>query len=223
MLIVQDFLTRRKIVFEKLVPYGFIKQGSNYEYSTPIVDGEFRMQVLISENGRIETKVIDASTNEEFVLHLVPEASGSFVGQVKEEYEEVLTSIQEYCTEKEVFKSETAKQVIAYVRDKYGDELEYLWKKFPDNAIWRRKDTNKWYAALLRISRRKLGVDSDEVVDVIDLRIEPAKIETLIDGIKYFPGYHMNKKNWYTICLDGSVSGNEICRRIDTSYRLAKK
>lgn len=222
-MIEKEFFTYWKVVFEKLIPYGFIKCERTYEYSTPILGGEFQMYVLISEDGRIETKVVDVSINEEFILHRVSSASGTFVGQVKIEYEEVLTAIRENCMEKDIFKSEEARQIISYVREKYGDELEYLWKKFPSNAIWRRKDSNKWYAALLTLSKRKLGIDSDEIIEIIDLRIESEKIDTLIDGVKYFPGYHMNKKSWYTICLDGSVSVEEICERIDESYRLAKK
>lgn len=219
----QVFLERRKVIFEKLIPYGFVKKERTYEYSTPILDGEFRMYVLISEEGQIETKVIDVSLGEEFVLHLIPGTGGSFIGRVKQEYEDVLTSIKENCTEKEVFKSEEAKKIISYVRETYGDELEYLWKKFPDNAIWRRKDSSKWYAALLTVSKRKLGLDADEMIEIIDLRVRPEEISALIDGMKYFPGYHMNKKSWYTICLDGSVPVDEICERIDASYQLAKK
>jgi len=33
----------------------------------------------------------------------------------------------------------------------------------------------------------------------------------------------MNKKHWYTVCLDGSVNIGEILRRIDESYGLAFK
>ncbi len=34
------------------------------------------------------------------------------------------------------------------------------------------------------------------------------------------PGYHMNKKHWNTIFLDGSVPSEEIARMIDDSYDL---
>ena len=37
------------------------------------------------------------------------------------------------------------------------------------------------------------------------------------------PGYHMNKKHWFTICLDGSIAIEEIFCRIDESFALAKK
>lgn len=112
-------------------------------------------------------------------------------------------------------KANYPKRQIAYIRDTYGDALEYLWQKFPDNAVVRRKDNRKWYAVLLTVSRRRLGFDSDERVEIIDLRMPPEEIEKQVDGVRLLPGYHMNKKHWVTVCLDGSVSFAEICRKID--------
>ncbi|MEK6615704.1 MAG: MmcQ/YjbR family DNA-binding protein [Bacteroidota bacterium] len=34
------------------------------------------------------------------------------------------------------------------------------------------------------------------------------------------PGYHMNKKHWNTVIIDGSVSDKQIYRWIDDSYNL---
>ena len=34
------------------------------------------------------------------------------------------------------------------------------------------------------------------------------------------PGYHMNKKHWNTVMIDGSVSDREVAEWIDASYRL---
>ena len=86
----------------------------------------------------------------------------------------------------------------------------------------RRKDSEKWFAVLLTVSRRKLGMDSDETVEIVDLRTQAENLSALVDGKKFFPGWHMNKKHWFTIILDGSVSFEEICRRIDKSWNLAK-
>ncbi|MDE7296593.1 MAG: MmcQ/YjbR family DNA-binding protein, partial [Clostridia bacterium] len=101
--------------------------------------------------------------------------------------------------------------------------LAHLWAKFPSNAIWRRKDNQKWYGILLLLSKRKLGLEGDEIVEMIDLRIEPSEIDKLVDGKTYFAGYHMNKRSWFTICLDGSVPTQTIFEYIDNSYRLALK
>jgi len=43
------------------------------------------------------------------------------------------------------------------------------------------------------------------------------------DEKSYFPGYHMNKKHWITICLDGSVPIEEIFCRLDESFAFAAK
>lgn len=122
-----------------------------------------------------------------------------------------------------IWKNDFTKKVISYVRQTYGDELEFLWPKFPNNAIWRRKDSGKWYAALLVVSKKKLGVDSDDIVEIIDLRMDPEMLTFLLDNKKYYPGYHMNKRHWCTIILDGSVSLEEIYARIDESFVLARK
>ncbi len=34
------------------------------------------------------------------------------------------------------------------------------------------------------------------------------------------PGYHMNKKHWNTILIDGAIPDSEICLMIDESYEL---
>ena len=102
-----------------------------------------------------------------------------------------------------------------------GENMGMSWKRSSDNAILRRKDTGKWYAAILTVAKSKLGIDSGEVVEIIDLRVKPEKLEALLQNDNYYPGWHMNKKSWYTIILDGSVDTEEICRGIDESYRLA--
>ncbi|MEQ6438208.1 MmcQ/YjbR family DNA-binding protein [Comamonas sp. w2-DMI] len=122
----------------------------------------------------------------------------------------------------EVFQSAGAQQVIAYAREKYQDELQFLWQRFPKNAILRRQDNDKWYAALLVLEKRKLGLNEDGLVDIIDLRGDPEAIRALVDGKRYFPGFHMNKKHWYTMCLDGSVPVEEVFARLDESYLLAR-
>lgn len=79
--------------------------------------------------------------------------------------------------------------------------------------VWRHTDCLK----------EKLGLQTDEIVEIIDLKLQPERIERIIDKERYFPGWHMNKKNWYTMILDNSVATEEICKKIDESYQLAIK
>ena len=220
---IKELFKFKKANFQKLKDYGFEKMENKYQFETPIFDGQFNMFVFVNENGEVSTKVIDNEMQDEYTLHLMSESVGEFVGKVRVEFERVLTDVRDKCFEKEVFKSEQAKQIVEYVRKNYGDELEFLWEKFAQDAIWRRKDNNKWYGLMIVLPKRKLGLDSDEVVDIIDLRIEPNDVETVVDNKKCFEAYHMNKKHWFTICLDGSVPTKTICNFIDNSYALAKK
>lgn len=34
------------------------------------------------------------------------------------------------------------------------------------------------------------------------------------------PGYHMNKKHWNTVFMDGSLTQKQLCEMIDHSYNL---
>ena len=218
----EDIFMRKKAVPEKLDAYGFRKIRNSRKYATDILNSEFRLEVNVDKNSVPDTKLTEIATGEEYVLYKT-DAVGTFVGDVRNAVANILQDIADCCYETAVFKAEQSVALISYVREKYGDELEYLWDKFPDNAVWRRKDNKKWYGALLSVSRRKLGIPSDEIVEIIDLRTAPEVIENLIDSVRFFPGWHMNKKHWYTIILDGTVSVDEICRRVDESYLLAKR
>lgn len=207
----------------RLLSFGFTEKEGGYFYSAPVAGGQFEMTVHISGAGSIHADVMDKPSGEKYILHLIPGTGGAFISGVREEYESILTAISETCFDTDFFQSDQAEKVLQYVKEKYNDRPEYLWPKYPGNAVLRRKDNSKWYAALLLLSKSKLGIESEEPVEIIDLRINTQETATLVDGRRYFPGYHMNKKNWITICLDGSVALEEILQRIDTSYDLANK
>ncbi len=218
-----DFFKFKKANFGKLTAYGFKRAGGNFIITKRLSGCGFLLTVTVNNLGQIFSEVIDDNLNEPYTLHLIDGASGGFVGQVRTDYENALKEIAEQCFDVEIFKNDCTKELIAAVKDFYGDELEFLWEKFSGNAVWRRKDNKKWYAAVLSVSKRKLGFDSDEIAEVIDLRIQPEKLEDLIDNKNYFPAYHMNKKHWFTIILDGSVPLDVIFDYLQNSYDLAKK
>ncbi len=216
-------LKHRRVNFKRLSAFGFCERAGGYEYTTDIAGAQMTLTLRIEKSGRLFSEVTDKDTGEEYILHRIEEAIGSFVGQVRLELEDTVEKVSAACFEPEIFKSPVTKAVIAYCLKRYGDSPEHLWEKAPDNAILRRQDNKKWYAAILTLKRSKLGLEGDGEVEIVDLRLPPEKIEETVDGIKYFPGYHMNKKHWITVCLDGSVDKKEIYARIDESYMLAKK
>ena len=217
----QQIFSDRRADPEKLRAYGFRETDGAYLYEQPLLSGAFTLRVRVRADGA-DACLIDAATDEPYTLFLVEDAQGSFIGEVRAAYCDALSDIAEACFAKTVFQSGYSKSVIEYARNTYGDELEFLWEKSPKNAILRRKDNRKWYAALLTISESKLGAFPDEEIEVLDLRAAPEAIPDMVDGKRVFAGYHMNKKHWITLPLDGTLPAEEICAMLDTSYALAK-
>ena len=219
---INNFIKDKKIDFKKLEEFGFELIDNSYYYYTSLLKNQFKMSVKISLDNSIFTEIIDTETNEPYILHLLEIKRSGYSEKVYKEYSEVLEKIKKECFEDEIFKANYTKEIVAYIKNKYGDELEFLWEKSPKNAVVRRKSSKKWYAVILTVSKRKLNLDSDEIIEVINLHNSPEEIEKLIDNKRYFPAYHMNKKHWCTICLDGTVELEEIYKLIDISYKLTK-
>lgn len=221
MIDIENLFGRLQPDWEKLRRFGFVQTGSGYIYETILPDGQFAVRITVAANGAVKADVIDSATGEIYVLVKVSAATGPFVGKIRSQFEQLVSDVSRQCFFPNAFKSKTAAQVLAYVRAKYGSEPEFLWEKFSGNAILRRSDNAKWYAVLINLPASKIGVAGEERIDIIDLRVEAQSVGSLIDGCCYFPAYHMNKKHWITICLDGLLPVEEICRRIDESYCLA--
>lgn len=63
------------------------------------------------------------------------------------------------------------------------------------------------------------GLDSDPLS--FNVKCDPdlaVELRERYDAVQ--PGYHMNKKHWNTITVDGSVSGKLLREWIDHSYEL---
>jgi predicted DNA-binding protein (MmcQ/YjbR family) len=57
----------------------------------------------------------------------------------------------------------------------------------------------------------------------INLKCDPVKAMELRERYESIqPGYHMNKKHWNTVLLDGTVPSKEVFRMIDHSYELVR-
>ena len=218
----EEFTKRKKPIPEKLTAYGFEKEGNMFRYSREIRDGEFTLTLEIGKDGAIGTELIEKETGEEYVLYKT-NASGAYVGGIRAAIGEVVGDVTGKCYETSVFRTEQAQMLREFVRETFGDELEFLWTQFPDNAVWRRKDNRKWYGAILTVEGRKLGLESERIEEIVDLRMDPKEAEEILSRANYYPGWHMNKKSWYTLILDGSISDGELKERLGESYRLAGK
>jgi len=83
----------------------------------------------------------------------------------------------------------------------------------PDVAVMKVRD--KMFATYARHSDGNIH---------INLKCDPDEALALRDVFDaVIPGYHMNKKHWNTVILDGSIPEGELERMIDRSYGLVVK
>lgn len=114
----------------------------------------------------------------------------------------------------------TREEIFKYAKEKFGTSPEYLWLKSPKNAILRNNENSKWYAAVLYVRKKQIRLPGEEYIDILDVKCDPILIGSLLNNNGYLPGYHMNKSNWITLLLDGSVPKDDVFNFIDLSYEL---
>ena len=49
-------------------------------------------------------------------------------------------------------------EIYRYMKKKYKAEPEFLWKRFPDYAVFRHQDNRKWFAIIMDVPAEKLGL-----------------------------------------------------------------
>ena len=109
--------------------------------------------------------------------------------------------------------------VFEYIKKKYKTSPEYLWKRYPEYAVFRHADNSKWFALQAAVPGDKLGIDRDEPVQIINVKVDDIFFRDMLikqEGI--IPAYHMNKQHWITVLLDGSVKQEQVFDLIDASY-----
>lgn len=111
------------------------------------------------------------------------------------------------------------KQLFAYIKEKYKASPEYLWRRFPGYAVFRHGDNQKWFALVMDVPGNKLGLATEEMVDIMNVKIsDPLLADILVRQEGFFRGYHIRKGNWLSISLNGTVEFDEISKWLEESY-----
>lgn len=107
-----------------------------------------------------------------------------------------------------------------YILENYGAKPDHPWMKYPTYTVFRHEGNQKWFALLMDVPKEKLGLEGTALLDIASFKCDTALIGTLRQKKGFFPAYHMNKDNWITVALDGSVPNDEIEMLVDMSYAL---
>ena len=95
----------------------------------------------------------------------------------------------------------TKQLFLSYCLDRYGTLPDYPFDEDFVTAVLRHTDNRKWYALVMRLSRRKFGFDSDEIIDVVNLKLPTEMFGSFGSEDGVYPAYHMNKLHWISVLL----------------------
>ena len=202
---------------KELIKYGFKKENNKYILKKPFLNNSFITEIEIFNN-KVTGKVIDLEVEEEYT-NLRTNSKGEFAGKVRDSYKEILLSIKENCFIENTFLNPQTNRVNNYIKEKYKDNPEFLWSKFPGYAVYRNKNNEKWYSIIMNISSDKLNKEIGEV-EIINIKLNEDKIMNLLKKEGFYKAYHMNKKDWISIILNDTLEDKEIFSLIDESYEI---
>ena len=95
----------------------------------------------------------------------------------------------------------TKQEFINYCLSTYGTSPDYPFDENFETAVLRHVDNRKWYAIVMRVSRRKFDLNSDEVIDIVNLKLPTEMFGSFSAADGVYPAYHMNKLHWISVLL----------------------
>ena len=116
----------------------------------------------------------------------------------------------------------TRQEFFEYCNNTYGTVADYPFDEDFETAVFRHRDNRKWYAIMMRVPRRKFGFDSDEVTDVVNLKLPTEMFGSFdsLDGV--YPAYHMNKLHWISLLLSDAEDDLTIFL-VNTSFDATRE
>ena len=103
----------------------------------------------------------------------------------------------------------------------YNTIPDYPFDEDFETAVLRHTDNRKWYAIVMRVSRRKFGFESDEITDVVNLKLPLEMFGSFGRADAVYPAYHMNKLHWISVLLPDATD-DLIQFLVNVSYEATK-
>ena len=115
----------------------------------------------------------------------------------------------------------TKQSFLDYCLDTFGTSPGYPFDEDFETAVLRHTDNRKWFALLMKVSRRKFGFDSDETVDIVNLKLPVEMFGSFGKDDGVYPAYHMNKLHWISVLLPDAAD-ETIAFLTGVSYEATK-
>ena len=171
-----DFVNKifKNKIFDKakMKKFGFKKSGRNFVYSENILNNQFEFYIQVIDTKNIETHLTDTQTKDIYTLHLVEDAAGTFVGEVRDAYKNMLEKIAQNCCNDIFFIFPQSNRLAGLIKEKYGDLPEFLWEKSPGFGVFRNPCSKKWYGLISNIDKSKIDKKSKGEVEILNIKLD---------------------------------------------------
>ncbi len=114
-------------------------------------------------------------------------------------------------------------KVFDYVKKTYDTEplREIKWQ--PESYVFSHSTGNgrkKLFGIIMRVKYRLLGMEEEGETYILNVKCDPEAVPLLTMSEGILPAYHMTKKSWITLVLDGRIKDKSLYRLLDDSYQL---
>ncbi|MBE6544037.1 MAG: MmcQ/YjbR family DNA-binding protein [Ruminococcaceae bacterium] len=116
----------------------------------------------------------------------------------------------------------TKQEFLEYCQTTYSTEPDYPFEEDFETAVLRHGDNRKWFAIVMKVPRRKFGFDSDEVIDVVNLKLPLELFGSFDRSEGVYPAYHMNKLHWISVLLP-DVTADALEFLVNASFEATKR
>lgn len=111
-------------------------------------------------------------------------------------------------------------ELTQFIAEYYAEKPDFPWDSDQGYAVFRHSENRKWFALIMDVPRSKLGLPGEGNIDIVNLKNDPVMSGSLRSEPGIFPAYHMNKQNWISAVLDGSVPDETLKLLLDISFQL---
>ena len=105
-----------------------------------------------------------------------------------------------------------------FISDNYVCTSDFPWMQYPNFHVFRHPNNKKWFAVIMDIPKNKIGLSSDDIISVVNLKSDPIMVGSLLRKNGFYPAYHMTKSSWISVVLDGSADDEKIKMLLDMSF-----
>ena len=65
-----------------------------------------------------------------------------------------------------------------FIMETYNAEADYPWLKYPNYEVFRHCYNRKWFALIMDVPKNKLGLQGEEVLEVVNFKCDPILIDS---------------------------------------------